>query len=181
MKKERINIILLAGNGTNRLVARTFNATHVTQITHDTVAKLIRKFKRTGSVADASRSRSQKTAKDKVLAAMASRQIKEIRCLSEQMGISQSNVMCNFLANKWRLYKLKMLRRAFRRRIAMPFVLRLFFSPILVEKLGKAFMDVPKYILRQGSKSQNSTHPYSSSSHSGEFEFHFYPRPEVPM
>ncbi|GBM44631.1 hypothetical protein AVEN_37118-1 [Araneus ventricosus] len=38
-----------------------------------------------------------------------------------------------------------------------------FFPPILVEKLGKAFADVPKFVLRQGSKSQNSCHPYSFS------------------
>ncbi|GBO38911.1 hypothetical protein AVEN_57603-1, partial [Araneus ventricosus] len=38
------------------------------------------------------------------------------------------------------------------------------FSPIhLVEKLGKAFIDVPKFVLRHGTKSQNSTHPDSSS------------------
>ncbi|GBM46315.1 hypothetical protein AVEN_88009-1 [Araneus ventricosus] len=36
--------------------------------------------------------------------------------------------------------------------IAMPFVLGEVFSlPILVEKLGKAYMDVPKFLLRQGS------------------------------
>ncbi|GBN60396.1 hypothetical protein AVEN_42433-1 [Araneus ventricosus] len=39
-----------------------------------------------------------------------------------------------------------------------------FFPPILVEKLGKAFTDVPKFVLRQGSKSQNSCNPDSSSS-----------------
>ncbi|GBN44289.1 hypothetical protein AVEN_28082-1 [Araneus ventricosus] len=44
--------------------ACTFNATHRTLITHDTVEKLITKFKRTGSVADASRSRRPKTATD---------------------------------------------------------------------------------------------------------------------
>ncbi|GBN46663.1 hypothetical protein AVEN_151749-1 [Araneus ventricosus] len=46
----------------------------------------------------------------------------------------------------------------------MSFVIRpIFFPPILVEKLGKAFTDVPKFVLRQGSKSQNSSHPNSSS------------------
>ncbi|GBM15479.1 hypothetical protein AVEN_142135-1 [Araneus ventricosus] len=38
-----------------------------------------------------------------------------------------------------------------------------FSPPILVEKLGKAFSDVPKFVLRLGSKSQNSCHPDSSS------------------
>ncbi|GBL84423.1 hypothetical protein AVEN_117185-1 [Araneus ventricosus] len=34
-----------------------------------------------------------------------------------------------------------------------------FYSAILVEKLGKAFTDVPKFVLRQSSKLQNSSHP----------------------
>ncbi|GBM40005.1 hypothetical protein AVEN_217602-1 [Araneus ventricosus] len=38
-----------------------------------------------------------------------------------------------------------------------------FFPSILVEKLGKAFTDVPKVHLRQDSKSQKSCHPDSSS------------------
>ncbi|GBN66115.1 hypothetical protein AVEN_183599-1 [Araneus ventricosus] len=37
------------------------------------------------------------------------------------------------------------------------------FPPILVEKLGKAFTNVPKFVLRQDSKSQNSCHPEFSS------------------
>ncbi|GBO42690.1 hypothetical protein AVEN_99487-1, partial [Araneus ventricosus] len=37
-----------------------------------------------------------------------------------------------------------------------------FFPPILVEKLDKAFTDVPKFVLRKGSKSQNSYYPDSS-------------------
>ncbi|GBN05034.1 hypothetical protein AVEN_153757-1 [Araneus ventricosus] len=55
-KEERIYIILLAGSGTTRLVVCTFNATHRMQITHGTAAKLITKFKTTGSIADESRS-----------------------------------------------------------------------------------------------------------------------------
>ncbi|GBL75349.1 hypothetical protein AVEN_194554-1 [Araneus ventricosus] len=46
----------------------------------------------------------------------------------------------------------------------MPFVIRPVYSPpILVEKLGKVFTDVPNFVLRQGSKSQNSSHPNFSS------------------
>ena len=40
-KEERTDIILLVGSDTTRHVACTFNETHKTQITHDTVAKLI--------------------------------------------------------------------------------------------------------------------------------------------
>ncbi|GBM81474.1 hypothetical protein AVEN_183492-1 [Araneus ventricosus] len=55
IKEERICIILLAGSGITRDVARTFNAMHREQVTHDTVAKLDMKFKRTCSVTDASK------------------------------------------------------------------------------------------------------------------------------
>lgn len=55
-KEERIDIMLLAGSGTTRHLTRNFNATQRIQITHDIVAKLIQKLKRTGSVDDSSRS-----------------------------------------------------------------------------------------------------------------------------
>ena len=63
-KEERIDIILLVGSGTTSQVARTFNETHRTLITHDTVAKLIQKFRRTGSVDDEPRSGRPKAATD---------------------------------------------------------------------------------------------------------------------
>ncbi|GBM27105.1 hypothetical protein AVEN_189875-1 [Araneus ventricosus] len=45
------------------------------------------------------------------------------------------------------------------------FLRAVFSPPILVEKLGKTFTDVPKFVLRQGSKSQTFSHPdfYSHS------------------
>ena len=51
-KEQRIEIILMAGSGSSRMVALNFNRKHGTNITHDTVAKLISKFKKTGNVAD---------------------------------------------------------------------------------------------------------------------------------
>lgn len=48
---------LFAGNGTTRHEMRIFNATHRTHLTHDTVAKAIKKLKRIDFEADASRSR----------------------------------------------------------------------------------------------------------------------------
>ena len=50
--EQRIEIILMAGSGSNRMVAAEFNGKHGTSITHNTVAKLICKFKKTGNVAD---------------------------------------------------------------------------------------------------------------------------------
>ncbi|GBN74547.1 hypothetical protein AVEN_271777-1 [Araneus ventricosus] len=104
-KEERIDIILLTGCGTTRHVVRTFNATHRTQITHDNVTKLIMKIIRTGSVADANRSGTPKSATDEgkstqVLAAMARYPSKRTQCLSAQIGISQSSVTRNLRANK---------------------------------------------------------------------------------
>ena len=55
-KEQRIEIILMAGSGSSRMVALNFNRKHGTNITHDTVAKLISKLKKTGNVADQPRS-----------------------------------------------------------------------------------------------------------------------------
>ena len=49
-KEQRIEIILMAGSGSSLMVALNFNRKHGTNITHDTVAKLISKFKKTGNV-----------------------------------------------------------------------------------------------------------------------------------
>ncbi|GBO41137.1 hypothetical protein AVEN_22627-1 [Araneus ventricosus] len=102
-KEERIGIILLTGCGTTRHVMRTFNEMHRTQITHDTVTKLIMKFIRTVSVADVSRYGTPKTATDEgtstQVTAMTRYPSKRTQCLSEQMGISQSIAMRNLRAN----------------------------------------------------------------------------------
>ena len=63
-KEQRIEIILMAGSGSSRMVALNFNRKHGTNITHDTVAKLISKFKKTGNVADQPRSGPRRTATD---------------------------------------------------------------------------------------------------------------------
>ena len=47
-KKQRIEIILMAGSGSSRMVALNFNKKHGRNITHDNVAKLISKLKKTG-------------------------------------------------------------------------------------------------------------------------------------
>ena len=47
-KEKRIEIILMAGSGSSRMVALNFNRKHGTNITNNTVAKLISKFKKTG-------------------------------------------------------------------------------------------------------------------------------------
>ncbi|GBM93616.1 hypothetical protein AVEN_202565-1 [Araneus ventricosus] len=47
-----------------------------------------------------------------------------------------------------------------------------FSPPILVDKLSKAFRDVPMFVFRRGSKSQNSCHPSSLPPH-GRFQASF--------
>lgn len=59
-----IDITLLTGSGPTRHITCTFNTSHRTQIIYDTVVKGIKKFKRTGSVADATRSGTLKTETD---------------------------------------------------------------------------------------------------------------------
>lgn len=57
VKDEKlIDIILLAGSGTICQVTLTFNATRIKYITLDSLAKHTEKFKRTGFVANATRS-----------------------------------------------------------------------------------------------------------------------------
>ncbi|GBN16911.1 hypothetical protein AVEN_251947-1 [Araneus ventricosus] len=88
----------------HRHVVLTFNAKHRTQITHDTVTKLIVKFKTTGSAADANRSERPKTSTEEgtstqVQAAMAGSLMNCTGRLSSQMGINQSSGMRKLRAN----------------------------------------------------------------------------------
>ncbi|GBM72897.1 hypothetical protein AVEN_157537-1 [Araneus ventricosus] len=78
-KEERIDIILLAGNGTTRHVALTSNATHRTQIRHDIVTIFNHEIQKVA------RSGRPKTATDEgtstqVRAAMARSPSKGTRC-----------------------------------------------------------------------------------------------------
>jgi len=54
----------MAGSGSSRMVAMKFNRKHGTNITHNTVAKLINKLKKTENVADQLRSGPRRTATD---------------------------------------------------------------------------------------------------------------------
>ena len=54
--ERRIEIILMAGSGSSRMVARNSNRKYGTSITHNAVAKLICKFKKTGNNTDQQRS-----------------------------------------------------------------------------------------------------------------------------
>ncbi|GBM63550.1 hypothetical protein AVEN_3801-1 [Araneus ventricosus] len=84
-------------------------------ISHDNVAKLIMKFKRTGSTADGSRSRRHKTATNEAtstqgLAAMARSPTAGTRDLSAHMRISQRTTVRNLRTSKRHSYNLQMLQ-----------------------------------------------------------------------
>ena len=110
-KEQRIEIILMAGSGSSRMVALNFNRKHGTNITHDTVAKLISKFKKTGNVADQPRSGPRRTATDEnttvtILTALVQSPRKSTRRLSAESGVSRSSIRRILKANKWHPYKL---------------------------------------------------------------------------
>ena len=112
-KEQRIEIILMAGSGSSRMVALNFNRKHGTNITHDTVAKLISKFKKTGNVADQQRSGPRRTATDedttaKIVTALTRSPRKSTRQLSAESGVSRSSIRRILKANKWHPYKLHM-------------------------------------------------------------------------
>ncbi|XP_046988309.1 uncharacterized protein C6orf132 homolog [Schistocerca americana] len=64
--EERIEIILISGERSTRVVAEDFNSRHPTRqpITHSAVAKLLAKFRATGSVADKPKAGRPKSATD---------------------------------------------------------------------------------------------------------------------
>lgn len=112
-KEQRIEIILRAGSGSIRKVAIEFNRKHGTNITHDTVAKLIRKFQKTGSVMDQPRCGRRRTASDEgttatILSALTWSPAKSIRRLSAEKGVSRSSIGRILKTNKWHPYKLHM-------------------------------------------------------------------------
>ena len=87
----------MARSGSSRMVARNFNKKHETSITHDTVAKLICKFQKTGNVADQLRSGPRRRATDEdttatILAAITRSFTKSIRRLFGESGVSRSSI-----------------------------------------------------------------------------------------
>ncbi|CAM1324679.1 Uncharacterised protein r2_g3343 [Pycnogonum litorale] len=111
--EQRIEIILMAGSGSSRMVARNFNRKHETSITHDIVAKLICKFQKTGNVADQPRSGPTRRATDedstvRILAAVTRSPRKSTRRLSAESGVSRSSIRRILKTNKWHPYKLHM-------------------------------------------------------------------------
>jgi transposase len=114
-KDERIEIILRVGSGSSRIVAAEYNGHHPDRrpITHDTVTKLVAKFKKNGSVDDQRRSGRPRTAGTEecatmVLSALSKSPRKSSGRLSAETGISQSSIARIVKEQKWHPYKLQM-------------------------------------------------------------------------
>lgn len=104
-KEQRITIRLLTVSGTTYF-SRIFSATHIMQIAHSTVAKIIKKFKKASSVVDAIISGRTKTKTDEdtstqVIVYTTKSPTEWTQHLSAQMGISQNIVMRILRVNKW--------------------------------------------------------------------------------
>ena len=92
--EQRIEIILLAGSGRGHMVANAFHIKHGTKTTHDTVAKLIGKLKKTGIVTYQARCGRRRSANDdgtatKILAAPIRSPTRSARRLSAESGINK--------------------------------------------------------------------------------------------
>ncbi|GBM32902.1 hypothetical protein AVEN_13277-1 [Araneus ventricosus] len=114
-KGERIDIILLLGAGTTRSYSAHFKFNSQNADNPRQGGKTDMKFKKTGSVADASRSEIPKAGTDEdmstqVPAAIARSPTKGTRPLSTQTGISQNSIVRILGDNEWHSYKLQMLQ-----------------------------------------------------------------------
>ena len=113
--QERVEIILMCGNRSSRVVAAEFNARHPERepISHNGVAQLISRFRETGSVADKPRSGRPKTATDEattvaVLASFSKSPQRSTRRLSKESGVSRTSIRRILSSNKWHPYKIQL-------------------------------------------------------------------------
>ncbi|XP_049937387.1 uncharacterized protein LOC126412052 [Schistocerca serialis cubense] len=115
--EESIEIILISGERSTRAVAEDFNSRHPTRqpITHSAVAKLLAKFRATGSVADKPKAGRPKSATDEattvsVLASFSKSPQRCTRRLSQECGVSRTSILRILSQHKWHPYKIKLLR-----------------------------------------------------------------------
>ena len=101
----------MVGSESCHKVAIDFNRKHGKHITHDTVAKVIEKFRKTAGVADQPRNGRPQTSTDEgstdvVLAAFARSTKNSIRRLSVESGVSRSSIQHIVKKEKWHPYKM---------------------------------------------------------------------------
>ncbi|KAL1268533.1 hypothetical protein QQF64_033896 [Cirrhinus molitorella] len=97
-REERIEIVLISGERSNRVIAADFNARHPTRppISHATVSKLLAKFRETGSVLDLPKCGRMKTVTNEetsvaVLASFSKSPQRSTRRMSLESGISRTS------------------------------------------------------------------------------------------
>uniref|UniRef100_A0A669CZ07 DUF4817 domain-containing protein n=1 Tax=Oreochromis niloticus TaxID=8128 RepID=A0A669CZ07_ORENI len=115
--EEQIEIVLISGERSNRVIAADFNARHPTRppISHATVSKLLAKFRETGSVLDLSKCGRKKTVTNEetsvaVLASFSKSPQRSTRHMSLESGISRTSLWRILATHKWHPYKLQLLQ-----------------------------------------------------------------------
>uniref|UniRef100_A0AAZ1XEX3 Ig-like domain-containing protein n=1 Tax=Oreochromis aureus TaxID=47969 RepID=A0AAZ1XEX3_OREAU len=116
-REERIEIVLISGERSNRVIAADFNARHPTRppISHATVSKLLAKFRETGSVLDLPKCGRKKTVTNEetsvaVLASFSKSPQRSTRRMSLKSGISRTSLQRILATHKWHPYKLQLLQ-----------------------------------------------------------------------
>ncbi|KAG2466422.1 MTX3 protein, partial [Polypterus senegalus] len=116
-REERIEIVLMSGELSNRVIAADFNARHPTRppISHATVSKLLAKFRETGSVLDLPKCGRMKTVTNEetsvaVLASFSKSPQRSTRRMSLESGISRTSLRRILATHKWHPYKLQLLQ-----------------------------------------------------------------------
>lgn len=116
--EERIEVILLVGNRSTREAADLFNQNHPERepISFSCVAKLLNKFKDTGSVHDKPRCGPPRRVSDEetsvaVLGAFRKSPTKSIRRLSSETNLPKSSIHRILKLHKWHPYKLHLMQK----------------------------------------------------------------------
>eukprot|EP00079_Xenopus_tropicalis_P034003 XP_017947774.1 PREDICTED: uncharacterized protein LOC105946840 isoform X2 [Xenopus tropicalis] len=116
-REERIEIVLMSGERSNRVIAADFNARHPMRppISHATVSKLLAKFHETGSVLDLQKCGRMKTVTNEetsvaVLASFSKSPQRSTRRMSLESGISRTSLRRILATHKWHPYKLQLLQ-----------------------------------------------------------------------
>ncbi|KAG2462398.1 FXR1 protein, partial [Polypterus senegalus] len=111
-REEQIEIVLMSGERSNRVIAADFNARHPMRapISHATVSKLLAKFRETGSVLDLPKCGRMKTVTNEetsvaVLASFSKSPQRSTRLMLLESGISRTSLRWILATHKWHPYK----------------------------------------------------------------------------
>ncbi|XP_073493604.1 uncharacterized protein [Phyllobates terribilis] len=115
--EERIEIVLMSGERSTRVIAADFDARHPTRppISLATVSKLLAKFRETGSVLDLPKCGRKKTVTNEetsvaLLASFSKSPQRSTRRTSLESGISPTSLRRILATHKWHPYKIQLLQ-----------------------------------------------------------------------